>query len=477
MEREIHAGKRIQPVLAVVIAMALVVGVPVWATEYPYVEYPFVSRGTAEQYTKTAPYGLADDGVLVTRYQVGGEQVVRHNPAFIGTYGLTAYRDFVERGDPADRQRLLTQAEWLLNNAERRMDEEGEYLVWPYDFDNDVFGAEAPWISGFAQARILVALYYAYRATGDEEYLDAALKAFRVFLKEMPDGGVATRDGDGTWFEEVAGVDVPSSRILNGHNSALAGVWLLYQATQLEEARLAFEQGVAAVRNELPRYDADFLSYYSQLPDNPRRLAGARGYNTTHVMQLLWLYEVSADLAFLEYAFRFASFEDRDMEIAVSASTNASTHGPEHLRFTMGNRYWSSNVFPTSLEIDLGHTYPVRGVLMHGHTSKATPRDFGVFVEDDESGWTPVATVQGNEDQVARVGFDARQARRLKIVIESDNGNRNVALDGVAVVRARSNPIAVSNYRGFSISNRPTAAFGDGWKMPGRVGWRRISAP
>lgn len=317
---------------------------------------------------------------------------------------------------------------------------------------------------------MLCAFLAAYDLTNNPAYIHAAEYTFGSFTVPVSAGGVATFENDIAWYEEVADEGAPSSKILNGHISALAALWTFWKWTGDADVKHYLDIGIAAVRRDIALYDAGVISYYSQYPTNPRVFAPQGDYNTLHVQQLLWLYEITAEPVFLEYALCFASYDAPAWEITAAGSTDPVGHGPDNLFFQMGNKYWSHNKFPTWVQLDLGMPQVIEGLALFGHTANATPRDFQVFVSEDSEKWRLVLEKTENKKQFLIERFDPVPARFVKLVILNDNGNKNVALTGVAVLMEATVPMAVSDWQSFCRGNLPTRVFNYGWRIP-ESGW------
>lgn len=433
--------------------------------------YPFTPK-TNKPDQLVLPWALDDQGVLLREYDENGKKVKRYNPAFIASYGIEGYKDYLELRDRNALKVIDAQVNWLLNHHEEFSYLGKKYWLWSYQFDYPAFNAKVPWYSAFAQGRIMDLFLYKYAVSGDTKYYDAANYAFNAFLVPMSKGGVTTFKKYGAWFEEVAAKNVHGSQILNGHISALAGLWVYSQFTHDKQAKELVNAGISAVVHDFPLYDAGYLSYYSAWPTNPKLLAPAYDYNTQHIYQFLWLYSITNNPVFLEYAFCFSKYENLDYKIKVKGSTDPKEHGESGLLMHFGYEYWSHNQFPTWIEVDLKKSYLVDGITILGHTKNSSPKNLLVYVKENGK-FKLIKTITNNVSDRLSIKLPRTMTQNIKILINSDNGNGNVALAGVYVHRVMSNPQALTNFENFGVSNRPEKIFFDGWLMPQR-GWLLI---
>lgn len=434
--------------------------------------YPFTLRCSADQYVKNSRLiSLDDSGVPVTDYgSLHGGAGKRYNPTFISNYALALYRDFLSTKDLSLLEAFNTQVHWLLEHKTQRQYKDVDFWVWEFDFGNPTFEAKAPWVSALSQGRVLSVFLAAYDLANEPRYLQAAEYAFRSFLVPASEGGVSTFENNVAWYEEVADYDAPSAKILNGHIAAVQGLWTFWKWTGREDVKRYLDLGIAAVKRDIASYDAGFLSYYSQYPTNPRIYAPAGGYNTFHVHQLLWLYDVTSESVFLDYALRFASYDSPSWNITTAGSTDPVGHGPDKLFFQMGSQFWSHNQFPTWVCLDLQEPKYIDGIVIFGYTSKSTPRDLDVLVSENGEDWIKTVERINNTEIHIIERFEPVLARFVKVVIFNDNGNNNVALTGIAVLGDAAAPMAVSDWVSFSSGNLPVRVFGEGWNIP-ENGW------
>lgn len=396
--------------------------------------HPFTAFDTSENFARSNGYGLAEDGILYfdygTRYDGLGKF---KNPTFVANYANILYREILE-GDQAKKAKFFNQVDHLMDSAV----DLGDGLYWAFPFENSYYAAPKGWWSAMTSGRILGVLVRAHALSGNRKYLKFAERVFKKLAIPREHSGMATYLDDGSvWLEEVAYPGAKSYRILNGHIFALAGLHDYANYTGDGRALALVNAGVRAVRNALDDFDAGFITYYSGASEGPRRYFAGRGdYNGIHAMQMLWLFEVSSDPEFLRAAMRIQAYESEYPALSVSASTNEKTHGPLEMGLHFGNRYWSSSTFPAVVTATLGREWLIDGVGLMGRTPAATPRDYLVETSLDGDHWTGAARVVANDDPRRVIPFTHTvKARFVRFSIASDNGNKNVALDGVAIVR------------------------------------------
>lgn len=405
-------------------------------------------------------YEVDADGVLISIYRDRGAQ---YNPMFSATYAVSACRDYVRTRDVKYRDTMNVQLSKLLSIASIKKGHTN-FAAWTYDYDIETYDLKAPWVSGLAQARIAAAFICAFDATGDESHRENARLAVNAFKVDMKNGGVLTRTPNGVHFEEIAKPGFRSTKVLNGHVSALQVVWLWAQISQEKEfSQLAWD-GINSVLHDLPQYDAGFISWYDQdYTQEERHFAPRKDYNNLHVTQLAWLYHASGNPAFLQYALKFSGYEHPRMPFTANHSTNPLTNGPEKIDFLGYSNYWSSNQFPTSIDLDLGAIRSISGIDLWSYSVKAAPRDFDIFGSADATNFTLLYSQKGNDSKRFFAEFPVTNARWLKIVIFSDNGNSNTAISGISFRGAHVQPQAISSrIRMTSAANR---FFDSGFEM------------
>jgi hypothetical protein len=130
-------------------------------------------------------------------------------------------------------------------------------MTWEYYFSFD--GGSPPWTSAMSQATGLEALTRAFKATGNEYYLNTARRALPVFTRPPP-AGVAVKTGRGIRFLQYT--FAPSVSIINAFLQTLIGLDDYALESDNPEAMRLFEAGNAEAMAEVPQFDTGAWSLY-----------------------------------------------------------------------------------------------------------------------------------------------------------------------------------------------------------------------
>jgi len=414
--------------------------------------HPFTSFSSSQQLVEKSNYGLDTNGILYydygSRYNSLGKY---NNPTFIAKYADILFREIKNTNDEEKKKIFFKQVDYLIKTSSK--DTKGDQY-WSYPFENTYYNAPVGWYSGMTSGRILGVLARAHSLSNNDKYLQFAELVLNKLARPIEEEGMSSHLKNGEiWLEEVAYEGSSSFKVLNGHIFSLAGVYDYYKYTNSNKAKKIYEGGVKAVKNNLDHYDSGFISYYSEKTHKGHRYyAGRFDYHTIHVMQLLWLYNVTQDIDFLKKAMKFQAYEMNYGKITVSSSINAKTHGPDKMNLTFGNNYWSAGKFPITIVFDMSNEEILKGVGLLGHTKKSTPRSYLIEKSLDGINYQGIARQNANQDMrfINNFTHDVK-ARYLKFTVFSDNGNRGLALDGIAVIK--KNPqFLVSNFCNYSVS-------------------------
>ncbi|MDX8399670.1 MAG: D-glucuronyl C5-epimerase family protein, partial [Gallionellaceae bacterium] len=190
----------------------------------------------------------------------------------------------------AGGESVLPIADFLLTHYQGEQLSGIDVLRLPYEFDYPFYGLTSPWYSGMAQGHGIIVMLHAYLLTGNEDYLNAAIRLYRVLELPIAQGGVLINVEDAAIvFEEYADPGRASERqprVLNGNLFAIDGVFWLWQVTGSESVEQVLRQSIASVNYLIDRYDAAAWSYY----DSMQNFANAK-YHHLHINQLQRIQE------------------------------------------------------------------------------------------------------------------------------------------------------------------------------------------
>lgn len=371
------------------------------------------------------------------------------DPYFTSSYALALYKEWLQSNcrDARLKESFLHQASLLAERVEKR----GGAAVWPYPFENPHYHLPSGWISGITQSRVASVLYRASVLDADQDYAALADQAMLPYTLTLTQGGVASIQDGGTWFEEAPDSYGVAFNVLNGHITALAGIFDMYQMTGNARWKALFEDGLNAVKRDIGKFDGGFSSLYSvSAPYSARPVAARQDYNPLHVSQLLWLYDVTHEDIFRVWASRFQAYEVRKDNFSAERSINEKTHGPERANAYYGDSYWSTGVFPTWFRIKLEHPALLKSLAVDGHSQGGSPQVFSVTLFGSADG--------GREEPVRTFEFTNNTTRNLDIPVEIDRPVSSVlfnfqkpvsddvlALDNIALVRMSPDYATVAN--------------------------------
>jgi hypothetical protein len=250
--------------------------------------YPFDWSGL-----ENFSYPLDENGI--PKINMGKKLGLRYNPITIAQYGLYKLQGFARNHDEESLQIIRKIACWLVDNFQSWRGDTG---AWVYDFDLDFYGPKAPWISGMAQGQGMSLLLRVYQILPDDRFLEVTQQAYQVFLKPIPEGGVASYFPDGSLIFEEFPTD-PPSHVLNGNIFALLGIYDFGEFWNDQGAKELFRAAAKGLKKNLFRYDTGYWNLYDLHPTH--RLASPM-YIKVHVQLLTILAKVTGDTYFREIA-------------------------------------------------------------------------------------------------------------------------------------------------------------------------------
>lgn len=226
------------------------------------------------------------------------------NPVTISHFAIDYYSKYKKNVDNSTNKEVsLNNSNWLVSHAINH----GNYSLLEYDFPWPDYNLTSPWRSGLTQAQAIVAMVKAHELTGDKKYLDTAKMLLNSFFVEVKDGGVTYKTPqNGWWYEEYAGKGGKEPRVLNGMMFTVIGINSYYRYTDDKAAKYLFDQGIIALKKNLPRYNIPSYnySYYDSLgTTNPL------SYHKIQIDLLSRLYDITHDRVFKQYHDRWVSFK------------------------------------------------------------------------------------------------------------------------------------------------------------------------
>ena len=248
------------------------------------------------------------DGTGVRMFPLADGSLVDH-PVAQAQYGLRSLNSYRLTGDRVYLDRAVANAQRLVD---RRVESRGGWY-FPYGFDWTVNGdttqtIRAPWYSAMAEGQALSLFVRLYRATGADQWKQAADATFTA-LDSAPVPGepfVSWVDSDGhLWLEEYPRPGITDSeRVLNGHVFAMYGVYDYWLLTGDARARRLFDGAVTTVHDTaLSRFRRpDWVSIYSL-----RHACPLGSYHPVHIALFQTLFQITGDGRFAKAANLFSS--------------------------------------------------------------------------------------------------------------------------------------------------------------------------
>lgn len=370
---------------------------------------PLLLRNPYEWETKPTEYDA--EGTAITdpsQWPDLDQTAPLYHPTIIARVANQAYAEYLG-GDPDALDRHAPQTKWLLENLVYTA--EG-VATWVFPMGLPDFGAPVGWRSAMTNGFGLTALLQAARLAEDpdeaSDYVEAANAVLRSFTTPVEGGGVARPFEDGTaCFEEIA-LDERPMCILNGHIFAIGGLLNAEAAGSTTAGELA-DIAIDYVDRNLESYDAGFMTWYSL----EGRFAGPGKYNSIHVLQLVWLHDLTGNQRFLDTAIRWQDYDHQPgVTITASHSVNAESHGPDQLTDgAVWFGYWSTNrPEPAVFEATFDQPTEICGLSVYGVAEGELPftdailqiNDLTVELVPDPIG---TETNQGNTGPTAAAGF------------------------------------------------------------------------
>lgn len=140
-----------------------------------------------------------------------------------------------------------------------------------------------PWLSAMVQGESASLLVRAHAQTGEDRFAEAALAALKPLSTPLDQGGVRASLGAGFLLQEYP--TDPPSHVLNGSIFALWGLYDVAIALEDATVRAEFERGLAALAENIERWDTGWWSRYDLFPFRVGNVASSF-YHQLHIDQL-----------------------------------------------------------------------------------------------------------------------------------------------------------------------------------------------
>src|SRR5690606_3721747 len=211
-----------------------------------------------------------------------------------GKVALKAIKDYKKTRSTKSKKVFLNQLQWIEDNFH----ETENYGFWFFPFDFPHYDLQSGWSSVFSQGLMLNVCLEAYKLTGEEKYAVMIEKALKAYLVPVEYGGFMRKwDKQEIWLEEYP--TKKPSRVLNGFIYGLVGVYNVYQDLDLDFAKKIFDSAINTLKNHLKDWDLTYSSLYNS---SMNAKIAKENYHEGHVVQLLWLYSVTGEVVFKDYA-------------------------------------------------------------------------------------------------------------------------------------------------------------------------------
>ena len=182
-----------------------------------------------------------------------------NHPTTIAQDALANWNAYTAYGNHEHRQRLLAQADWLLEHVVLLSN---GVAAWPISIH--IRGIAQPCLSALIQGNAISVLIGAYRLTGNDGFLQTAHQAVHAFALDILDGGVSASIGDdGMFFEEVA--VYPAAHVLSTHMLALLGLYDYLDLTHDSKVEALIRRGINTLHVLLAEFDTGYWTRYDLL--------------------------------------------------------------------------------------------------------------------------------------------------------------------------------------------------------------------
>ncbi|MGB2697681.1 MAG: D-glucuronyl C5-epimerase family protein [Candidatus Zixiibacteriota bacterium] len=234
----------------------------------------------------------------IPKVKLGGK--LYYIPVAISHFGLGCYERYLRTKQKTYLKKFFDCLNWFEKNYETI----DSACVWLNRYEKGLYSLKPPWVSAIVQGQIISVLCRGYSITGNNDYINLALKAARSFEIPASEGGVKTCIGDESYlFYEEYPSSTPSY-VLNGFIFSLWGLYDLYLISKEKKVGELYQSGLKTLIRILPKYD--FLSwsrydlYNFKIPNISNIF-----YANLHIEQLKAMYMITKNKIFKKYANRW----------------------------------------------------------------------------------------------------------------------------------------------------------------------------
>lgn len=241
-----------------------------------------------------------NNGVPYRNYSYTGRTSIGllGSPHFVSEYALLLYDEYTTTSNESAKTYFFNNVDWLVNTD--MLKNNGSFSTYEFSFPWPIgnYTIEPPWRNAMAGGKALSPLVKAFELSGNRTYLETAKKILNSFYVDVKDGGVTYKTpSSGWWYEEYASRNsTKEPRVLNGMIHTLLGINEYFRDTNDTDAKFLIDQGILALKNDLPKYDNNGSSFYDRLG-----LPANLFYESLHVRQLKQLYELTHEPIFKTY--------------------------------------------------------------------------------------------------------------------------------------------------------------------------------
>ncbi len=245
-----------------------------------------------------------ENGIPKTQYVEGFGYV----PTMIFHWGLVQYSKWIETQESVYLDNATKIANWAVVNQSNNG---GWAWFFEHSFHRGILGSmDSNWYGGMTQGLGMSFLSRMYNATGNQSYMDAALKSTQLLSINVSDGGVLRHYQDYSWYEEYPTPDA-GSFVLNGYIYTLIGLYDLIQEFNDSISIKLYQDGILSLSAMIGLFDLGCASsydlvYHSVLGTAPN--VAREEYHNTHVTLISVMNAIEKGI--------FQSIEDRWIDYA-----------------------------------------------------------------------------------------------------------------------------------------------------------------